>query len=245
MPLGHVHYLPVGLPLFALLAGLVALLILLVQLRVLHSVYTSLGVSSGAALLLLVASLAGSYFNIPVAQLPDQHVAAAREIQVFGEVYVVPLVANWPGTVVAVNVGGAVIPVAMSLYLLLRHGFWLQAIVAVGLLAGLCHALARPVAGLGIALPGIVPGVAAALVAVVIAPRRPGPVAYVGGSLGVLIGADLTNLDKLEGMDAPVASIGGAGTFDGIFLAGVVAVVLASLWPWGEGWRAGRDGEAA
>jgi uncharacterized membrane protein len=42
-----------------------------------------------------------------------------------------------------------------------------------------------------------------------------------------LIGADLRNLDTLHGLGAPIASIGGAGTFDGIFLTGIIAVLLA------------------
>ena len=54
-------------------------------------------------------------------------------------------------------------------------------------------------------------------------------VAYVSGSLGTLIGADLLNLGRIQGLGAPVMSIGGAGTFDGIFLTGVVAVLLASF----------------
>jgi hypothetical protein len=36
-------------------------------------------------------------------------------------------------------------------------------------------------------------------------------------------------LGKIHGLGAPVASIGGAGTFDGVFLVGIVAVLLASL----------------
>jgi uncharacterized membrane protein len=44
-----------------------------------------------------------------------------------------------------------------------------------------------------------------------------------------LIGADLLNLGKVQGLGAPVASIGGAGTFDGIFLIGILAVLIASL----------------
>ena len=55
------------------------------------------------------------------------------------------------------------------------------------------------------------------------------PLAYIGGSLGTLIGADLLNLGNIRGLGAPVASIGGAGTFDGIFLIGIVAVLIASL----------------
>ncbi len=49
----------------------------------------------------------------------------------------------------------------------------------------------------------------------------------VAGTLGTLIGADVMNLTKLRGLGAPVVSIGGAGTFDGIFLAGLIAVLLA------------------
>jgi uncharacterized membrane protein len=63
-------------------------------------------------------------------------------------------------------------------------------------------------------------------VALLLSRRFAGPLAYVGGSLGTLIGADLLNLDKLHGLGAPVASIGEAGTFDGIF---IVAVLLAGL----------------
>jgi uncharacterized membrane protein len=49
------------------------------------------------------------------------------------------------------------------------------------------------------------------------------------GATSVLIGADLLNLGKLQGLGSLVASIGGAGTFDGIFVTGLIAVLLAGL----------------
>ena len=52
------------------------------------------------------------------------------------------------------------------------------------------------------------------------------PILAFAGSMGTLIGADLLNLDKIQGLGAPVASIGGAGTFDGVFLTGIIAVLL-------------------
>ncbi|HUZ11453.1 MAG TPA: DUF1614 domain-containing protein [Caulobacteraceae bacterium] len=229
--MGQLHYLPVGLPLFLTLAGALLLLVVLVPFGVLRNAYASLGVSSTTVLFVLLASLVGGYFNIPVAHLPQRRMASAGEVRAFGEVYVVPLVVNWPGTIVAVNVGGALIPGAASLYLLFKHALWARGAIAVALVAGVCHALARPVPGLGIALPDFVPGLAAAAAALALSPRRAAPLAYVGGSLGVLVGADLLNLAKLQGLGAPVASIGGAGAFDGIFLTGIVAVVIASL-PW-------------
>jgi uncharacterized membrane protein len=143
--------------------------------------------------------------------------------------YVVPVVMNWPGTVIAVNVGGALIPGLLSLLLLARHQLWIRGAVATFAVAAVCHMVARPVPGLGIALPGFVPPLTAAAVALIASPRQAGPLAYICGSLGTLIGADLLNLDKLQGLGAPVASIGGAGTFDGVFLAGVLGVLIASL----------------
>jgi hypothetical protein len=41
--------------------------------------------------------------------------------------------------------------------------------------------------------------------------ERAAPLAYIGGSLGTLIGADLFNLSRIRELGAPVASIGGAG----------------------------------
>ena len=74
------------------------------------------------------------------------------------------------------------------------------------------------------------PVVVTAIVAMILSREDSAPLAYIAGSLGTLIGADLTNLDKVRGLGAPVASIGGAGTFDGIFLTGILAVLLASLY---------------
>jgi uncharacterized membrane protein len=89
--------------------------------------------------------------------------------------------------------------------------------------------LAEPAPGLGIALPVFVPPVSTAVVALLLSRRQAVPLAYIGGSLGTLIGADLLNLDKVQGLGAPVVSTGGAGTFDGIFLTGILAVLLASI----------------
>jgi uncharacterized membrane protein len=74
-----------------------------------------------------------------------------------------------------------------------------------------------------------VPPLSAAATALILSRREAPALAYVGGSIGCLIGADLLNLGKIQGLGAPVASIGGAGTFDGIFLTGVLAVLLASI----------------
>ncbi|MDE1933885.1 DUF1614 domain-containing protein [Bradyrhizobium sp.] len=225
----QVHYLPLTPALFSILVVLFIGLIILIQLRVLRYAYMRLGVGPGAALLLLFGSLIGSYFNIPITVLPGETVRSGQVIDFFGMQYVVPLVQQWPGTVLAVNVGGAVIPTLMSTYLVLRYQLWVKATIAVIAIAVIIHAMATPVHGLGIAVPVFGPVVATAILAFILSREYAAPLAYIGGSMGTLIGADLSNLDKITGLGAPVASIGGAGTFDGIFLTGILAVLLAGI----------------
>ena len=231
MPFGHLQYLPLTPLFFALLAGLFGLLLILVQLGILRYAYARLGVSSGAAFLLLLASLIGSYVNIPIFQLGGGRELVGREIAYRGMRYVMPLVVDWPGTVIAVNVGGAVIPTLLSLYLLFARNLWIKGTIATAIVALVLHWLANPVPGLGIAVPVFVPVAVTAAVALILSREDAAPLAYIAGALGTLIGADLTNLDKVSGLGAPVASIGGAGTFDGIFLTGILAVILANLFP--------------
>ena len=223
------QYLPITPALFAVLVLAFVALIILIQLRILRYAYMKLGVSSGTALLLLLGSLIGSYFNIPVTVLPGQVVRSGEVIDFYGMQYVVPLVQQWPGTVLAVNVGGAIIPTLMSTYLVLRYQLWLRAGIAVIAIAVIIHAMATPVRGVGIAVPVFVPVVVTAILAFLLSREYAAPLAYIGGSMGTLIGADLMNLDKIGNLGAPVASIGGAGTFDGIFLTGILAVLLAGI----------------
>jgi uncharacterized membrane protein len=230
MRMSQFHYLPLTPGFFTILVGILAVIFLLLELRALRYAYLSLGVSSRAALFLLIGSLIGSYFNIPIAVLPAEPVMSNQTVDFFGMQYVVPVVVNWPGTVIAVNVGGAVIPTVMSIYLLAKHALWGKGLVATAIVAVIMHWLANPVAGIGIAVPIFMPAVITAIVAVLLSRQDAAPLAYIGGGLGTLIGADISNLDKVRGLGAPVASIRGAGTFDGIFLTGILAVLLASLY---------------
>ena len=229
MNLSQLQYFPLALPHFSVLIVIFLVLVAGVELRALRLAYLRIGLGPHAAVLLLLASLGGSYLNIPVARLAAQHIVSGREIAFFGVHYVIPVVVEWPGTIIAVNVGGAVIPGLLSLYLLARNRLWGLGLIAIVAVTVVCHILAEPVPGLGIALPVFVPPASAAIVALLLSRRYAAPLAYIGGSLGTLIGADLLNLGKVQGLGAPVASIGGAGTFDGICLTGILAVLLASI----------------
>jgi uncharacterized membrane protein len=227
--MSQLHYLPLSPLFFAALVALFVVLVALIQVGLLRYAYMRLGVSSKAAFLLLLGSLIGSYFNIPIWHLPEETVSAGREIVFFGVHYMVPVVEQWPGTIIAVNVGGAVIPGIMSIYLLARNRLWVKGAVAVAAVAAVCHWLAHPVPGVGIAIPILLPAAITAIVSMLLSSADAAPLAYISGSLGTLIGADLLNLDKVSGLGAPIASIGGAGTFDGIFITAILAVLLASI----------------
>jgi uncharacterized membrane protein len=117
----------------------------------------------------------------------------------------------------------------MSVYLLVKWQLWWEALLVTAVVAAICYWLSSPVPGVGIAVPVFVPVIATTIAALVLSRRYAAPLAYISGSLGTLIGADLMNFDKLADLNAPIASIGGAGTFDGIFLTGIAAVLIASI----------------
>jgi uncharacterized membrane protein len=261
------HHLLYSWPILIVLGVVFALLIALIELNVIRYAYERMGISRRYVFLLLFASLAGSYVNIPVAKVTEQNVAPQQFIRRFGiDYYLVPDVEQ-SSTTIAVNLGGAVIPTLLSIYLIIRNKLFLRGLIGVAIVTIIVHWLAYPVQGVGIAVPIFIPPIAAALVAVALAQipiseplatrgtvpfsssssspstreggnedddRGQSPLtsvapalAYVIGSLGTLIGADLLNLGNIQGLGAPIASIGGAGTFDGIFLTGILAVLLA------------------
>jgi uncharacterized membrane protein len=129
-------------------------------------------------------------------------------------------------------VGGCLIPVGLVLYEIIQlAAFNPPALVAAA--AGcvvnslVCYIIARPVTGIGIVMPGVVSPIIAAGTALLLAPDAPAPVAFAIGVIGPLVGADLMHLKDIEANKIGVVSIGGAGTFDGIVLSGIVAAYLA------------------
>ena len=214
-------YLPLAPGFFSILVGFFVIVLILRSVR-----YA--GVSSNTAIFLLFATLIGSIFNIPITELPPERVASHQAVDFFGMRYAVPGVSHGKGTMLAVNAGGAVIPTLVSFYLLIKRELRARALVATAVVAFVIHWMADLVPGPGIAVPVFVPVVVTAIVAMILSREEAAPLAYIAGSLGTLIGADLTNLDKVRGLGAPVASIGGARTFDGIFLTAILAVLLAS-----------------
>jgi uncharacterized membrane protein len=210
------------------------LLILLIWFQVsLVRVFVILGLRPSVAILVLFASLIGSYVNIPLYTVESGPRPVEATADNFGVIYEIPFEYGIPRTTIAINVGGAIIPLLISAYVLLKTPAGvLPSMVGTAIVALVAHQFAYPLRGLGIAIPIFVGPLTAALVALLLGrlmrvPRTTHVIAYVSGVLGTLIGADLMNLDKIANLGAPVASIGGAGTFDSVFLTGVIAVLLA------------------
>lgn len=222
-----VHFFPLALPFVIGFLALLGFLLLLIELGILGYAYEKIGVSPRWAVALLALSVLGSYVNIPVGELPAASAASGRQVVFFGVRYVVPVVEEAPRTLVAVNVGGAIVPMLLSVYLLVKTSMYGRGVLAALIVAAVVHRWARPVAGIGIVVPIFVAPIVAVAVAWLLAPSAAPALADVAGSLGALIGADLLSLTKVRGLGAPIVSIGGAGRFDGIFLTGVLAVLLA------------------
>ncbi|HOO54517.1 MAG TPA: DUF1614 domain-containing protein [Methanothrix sp.] len=228
-------YLPFGIFAILLLAVVLWVSVTLLFFGALSTAFTKMGFSWSDALLLLAASLVGAGMNFPLFTM-ESKVPVVREtfVRSFGMVYRVPVVKTVTNqTTVAVNVGGALIPVLVSAYLLVAYPQVAPiALAGTVIVALVTHSVARPIRGLGIATPLFIPPLAAALSALILTaafcpiPECRFVTAYVGGVLGTLIGADLLNLNRISDLGAPVASIGGAGTFDGIFMTGVIAVLI-------------------
>jgi uncharacterized membrane protein len=221
------HYFPITGPFLLILFVVFIVVLVLVQLGILEYAYAKIGIEPRYVFLLLLSSLLGSYVNIPVAQIPARQVVSNQVVSDWGVQYVVPEVEEWPQTIIAVNVGGALIPTILSIYLLFKNRLFGQGLIGVVIVAAIVHMLAHAVPGIGIVMPPLIPPLLAAGVALVLSRQAAPALAYITGSLGTLIGADLLNLGIIQGLHAPVMSIGGAGTFDGVFLTGILAVLLA------------------
>jgi uncharacterized membrane protein len=193
------HYFPLEWPFLLALFLLLSIIVALIELRILHYAYERMGISPRSATLILVLTLVGSSINIPVAEFPPERVVSGRVVRHFGMRYVVPVVHQWPATVLAINVGGALIPILLSLYLAVKNRIVVKSAVAVVVVALVTHQLAQPVGGVGVALPIFIPPIIALVCALVLSWRQAGPLAYIGGSMGTLIGADIMNLGKSRG----------------------------------------------
>lgn len=206
--------------LFLFFIFVVPLFLILAFLNVVSFSFEKLGFSPAQTFLLLLSILIGSSINIPLTPIKK---AKRKETYFFGFVEIP--VEKESG--VFINLGGAVIPLFVSIYLLQKVPLF-PTLISTFLMTLLCFFLARVIPYQGIVLPPLVPPVFSALFAIFLAPKFAPAVAFISGVLGTLIGADILNLPKVKKIGGAI-SIGGAGVFDGIFLVGIISVLLTAI----------------
>lgn len=207
---------------------LLSLLLVFIQLGLISITLAKLGLSPASAATLLLVSVTGSLVNLPLFKIDAEPAKTQPILPPFFSLLRQRMPAFTGQTTIAMNVGGCMVPIIFSLFLLLNNSLpIMDVLLAVTLVSGISYFTSRPIPGLGIGMPFLVAPLMAAAVSLLINPEMSAPLAYICGTLGVLIGADLLRLKDIRQMGTPIAAIGGAGTFDGIFITGIIAVILA------------------
>ena len=226
-------YFPHNYLFFAILFFTLIVVVGLVFVGIIGVAFTDVEFSPFIVILILIATFLGSFINIPILKLKTQvPMTEEKYVSFFGVTYRIPQVAYGQRvTVIAINLGGALIPTAVSIYLLSQVALptVIYSFIDITIVTLITRAFARPVKGVGIVAPAFIAPIVAAIIAIILMPASAKTIAYTAGVLGTLIGADILNLRKIPKLGAPVASIGGAGTFDGVFLSGIIAVIIAAL----------------
>lgn len=203
---------------------LLPILFLMGYFHILTLSFAKLGISSDITFILLFLILISSWINIP---LTKKKLIYQERVRFFG-LWRKPMMSV---QVIAINLGGAIIPTLLSFYFLYKGwqiGFDLYLILkATALMVLISKFWAKIVPGKGITIPIFGLPILAALLALIFAPGFASPAAFIIGSLGTLIGADLLNLKRAQQLNPGFLSIGGGGVFDGIFLVGIVSALLS------------------
>jgi uncharacterized membrane protein len=190
-----------------------------------------LGIPPLVGLSIVFCILLGSLINIPLKRVKTVSNVPTDLRQLLGlNPWFFHQISQKNELVIAVNVGGCVVPSALALYQLARlfnTGIILMPITVIMINVIICYRLSIIKADVGVMLPAFVPGTIAAICGLLLTPENLPAVAFCAGVLGPLIGADLLRLNQIIKLNSGVASIGGAGTFDGIVISGFIALLLS------------------
>ncbi len=219
-------YLPVSLLLFLLFLLLFPFIWVVLTIDVVQVAAAKLGFTPQIALALLVLVILGSTINIPLYRI-DSTTDLIDDFMLYyqRQFWGIPLLKMKQTTVVALNVGGDLIPVFLAVYQFGQTNP-IAILLVTTIVTVVCYYAAHLVPGIGIAMNPLLAPLTAALSAILLGSDHAPAVAFAGGILGTLIGADLLHLKDITAMSGGVLSIGGAGVFDGIALCGLFALLL-------------------
>ena len=203
-------------------------LVAIVQVHIFEIAFVKLGLTPEEATLIVLGTILGSIINLPIYSVTvtinnPLVVLAGRKL-----IWKTWQPARKGKVVIAINVGGCVIPFSLCIYF-----FYLQELDPIKITFStlimiiLSYKSSKLIPGYGVGMPVFLAPLTAAGLALIVDPEHAATLAYISGVMGVLIGADVFRLNEITSLGSPVASIGGAGTFDGIFMTGIIAELLA------------------
>ena len=228
---------PLSIIALVLFIGLVILVIPLVFLGFVGKAFTQLGFTWYEALAIVLLMLFGSFADIPLYTIRRDMIRAVP-----GEFSDGSAAHPWApepvwDTVISLNLGGAVIPLLVSAYLLYSAMTKLETAILGPVCAGIvivaiiAYVATRLVPGYGIRAPLFMPGLAAILCGLLLTGGNTGltagVTAFVAGTAGTLLGAGIAWLPRVKDLEMPRVSIGGAGMFGAIFLACILSAMIA------------------
>jgi len=187
------------------------------------------GISYTEAITIFSLIVIGSFVNIPIYEKEGKEV-----IERYYFLWFVYSVRKRKKITIAINLGGCIIPLVLALKLLAEIPI-LDFLIAFTVSTLVIYHFAKPIPNVGIVVPMFIPPTISAISSffallafnhpIFILPK----LSFAVGVLSALFGADILHLNEIEKIGSGVVSIGGAGTFDGIFLTGVFAVIFSFL----------------
>ena len=188
--------------------GMMVLMVVgvLVYFGIAHRILDRMRLTDKQALLFIGAVIVGSFIDIPLMRSPVE---------------------------LTVNVGGALLPALLAIWLIFKADETaerVRAILATLAVAGAVYLGSRYLQSEPENMfldPKLIYGVSAGLIAYLAGRSRRS--AFIGGVLGIVL-SDIVHMVTIIRLGVPgTTDIGGAGAFDVIIIAGIVAVMVAEL----------------
>ena len=212
-------YFPLPIILFIILIVLIPVLLIMIQFNVINTAFSNMGLSTLQMVLYFAGVLIFSTINIPVYRKKVSTV-------IYEKNYFPLFKDNIKSAIIAVNVGGAIIPVLMSLKLLsvIHIPSLIPGIVIVSIVS---YFSSKPVKHSGIKIYFILPLIVTVIISYLFCSvEMRSAYAFVSGTWGILMGADIMHLKHIDRLGTGVFSIGGAGVFDSLFFVGIIAAFI-------------------
>lgn len=229
-------FLPVSLPFFIFLMGLPFLILAVLSLLEVSPgplLHKTLGLSVLESVALYLTILIASVINIPLYEFKSRRDSEQKYASYLGVKYPLPI---WHGhnTVVSVNLGGCIIATIASVYFAMAlSSQWVMILLSIVAVSLGTFLLSRPSRSIGYYVPIYVPALLSLAVALIALYIYGGGLyncarlSFIAATIGTIAGTSLINIPRLYKLGTSFISIGGFGSFDGIFVSGVLATIVA------------------